>query len=84
MYALVDCMFIKGLKGLYKRKVEQELLLQLNASSFPSVIVEIYKSTLSQDRGLRDLVVRVTMHLSRVAVQADYLLLDQKVTMIRP
>jgi hypothetical protein len=62
MYDLVDRMFIEGLKGLSKRKVEQELLQRLNTSSFPSAIVEIYKSTLSQDTVLRDLVVRVTMH----------------------
>lgn len=62
MYALADRMFIEGLKGLSKRKVEQELLQRLDASSFPSAIVEIYKSTPSQDRGLRDLAVRVTMH----------------------
>lgn len=62
MYALADRMFIEGLKGLSKRKVEQELLQRLDASSFPSGIVEIYNSTPSQDRGLRDLAVRVTMH----------------------
>ncbi|CEJ62639.1 hypothetical protein PMG11_11134 [Penicillium brasilianum] len=59
MYALADRMFIEGLKGLSKRKVEQELLQRLDASSFPSGIVEIYNSTPSQDRGLRDLAVRV-------------------------
>jgi hypothetical protein len=61
MYSLADRMVIDGLKALSKDKVEQELTQRLDANTFPHAIVEIYNSTPANDRGLRDLAVRMTM-----------------------
>lgn len=60
-YSLADRLFMHGLKELSKQKVERELLLRLDVDSFPQAVVEIYKSTPRQDRGLRDLAVKITM-----------------------
>ena len=61
MYSLADRMFIHGLKALSKEKVEKELAQRLEARTFPHAIYEIYSSTPASYRGLRDLVVRITM-----------------------
>ena len=54
-------MFIHGLKALSKENVAKELAQQLEARTFPHAIHEIYSSTPASDRGLRDLVVGITM-----------------------
>lgn len=65
MYSLADRMFIEGLKALSNQKAERELIDRLDANSFPRAILEIYNSTPAEDRGLRDMAVRVTMdHLT--------------------
>lgn len=65
MYSLTDRLFIQGLKALSKKKVERELVERLDANSFPRAIIEIYNSTSQDDRGLRDLAVKITMdHLT--------------------
>jgi hypothetical protein len=65
MYSLADRLFIHGLKALSKQNVERELVRRLDANSFPQAIIEIYNSTPESDRGLRDLVVKITMdHLT--------------------
>ncbi|KAA8647706.1 uncharacterized protein ATNIH1004_006403 [Aspergillus tanneri] len=65
MYSLADRLFIQGLKALSRQNVQQELVQRLNANSFPQAILEIYNSTPENDRGLRDLVVKITMdHLT--------------------
>ncbi|CRL24977.1 BTB/POZ fold [Penicillium camemberti] len=61
MYSLADRMFINGLKALSKENVAKELARQLDARTFPHAIHEIYSSTPASDRGLRDLVVGITM-----------------------
>ena len=67
MYSLADRMFIEGLKALSRCRVEQELPQRLDARSFPGAVLEIYNSTPAVDRGLRDLVVRMTMdHLTEM------------------
>ncbi|KAL4778453.1 hypothetical protein BJX76DRAFT_352603 [Aspergillus varians] len=62
MYSLADRLFIEGLKALSKENVEHELVRRLDASSFPEAILEIYRSTPTHDRGLRDLAVKTTMN----------------------
>ncbi|KAJ5398963.1 hypothetical protein N7465_009452 [Penicillium sp. CMV-2018d] len=65
MYSLADRLFIQGLKALSNQKAERELIERLDAVSFPRAIFEIYNSTPPDDRGLRDMAVRVTMdHLT--------------------
>lgn len=67
MYSLADRMFIEGLKALSNQKAERELIDRLDATSFPHAIFEIYNSTPADDRGLRDMAVRVTMdHLTKL------------------
>lgn len=67
MYSLADRMFIEGLKALSNQKAERELIDSLDANSFPGAIFEIYNSTPADDRGLRDMAVRVTMdHLTKL------------------
>ena len=61
IYSLADRMFIHGLKALSKENVAKELAQQLEARTFPHAIHEIYSSTPASDRGLRDLVVGITM-----------------------
>lgn len=62
MYSLADRLFIQGLKALSKQNVERELMQQLNANSFSRAIIEIYRSTPKNERGLRDLAVKITMN----------------------
>lgn len=62
MYSLADRMFIRGLKILSQQNVEQELVQQLDAVSFPQAIFEIYNSTPPEDRGLRDVAIQYTMN----------------------
>ncbi|KAJ5742373.1 uncharacterized protein N7511_011392 [Penicillium nucicola] len=65
MYSLADRMFIEGLKALSNQKAERELIDRLDANSFPRAIFEIYNPTPADDRGLRDMAVKVTMdHLT--------------------
>ena len=65
MYSLADRLLVHGLKALSKENVARELVRQLNVHSFPQAIFEIYNSTPENDRGLRDLAVKVTLnHLS--------------------
>lgn len=67
MYSLADQMFIKGLKALSRCKVKRELRQQLDTHSFSATILDIYNSTPTINRGLRDLVVRMTMdHLTEL------------------
>lgn len=61
MYSLADRMFIHGLKALSKDKVKKELARRLDSITFPHAIFEIYSTTPASDRGLRDLVVKMTM-----------------------
>jgi hypothetical protein len=60
MYSLADRLFIQCLEALSKQNVERELVERLDANSFPQAIIEIYKSTPQNDRGLRDLAVKIT------------------------
>lgn len=65
MYSLTDRLFIQGLKALSKQNVERELVERLDANSFLRAIIEIYNSTPQNNRGLRDLAVKITMdHLT--------------------
>ena len=67
VYSLADRMFIEGLKALSRCKVERELRQRLDARSFSAAVLDIYNSTPAIDRGLRDLVVRMTMdHLTEM------------------
>ncbi|KAJ5514980.1 hypothetical protein N7463_004532 [Penicillium fimorum] len=61
MYPLADRMLIKGLKVLSKEKVEQELGRRLNSKIFPHAITQIYNPTPENDRGMRDMTIRMTM-----------------------
>ena len=62
MYSLADRLLMEGLKALAMDYVEHELVQRLDASSFPEAISEIYLSTPSHDRGLRDLAIKTTMN----------------------
>lgn len=62
MYALADRLLIEGLKALSKENVEHDLVQQLGAGCFPKAITEIYHSTPTHDRGLRDLAIKTTMN----------------------
>lgn len=66
MYSLADRLFIKGLKALATENVERELSQRLNPESFPSAVAEIYNSTPSHDRGLRNVAVEMTTTLLTV------------------
>src|SRR5215471_17354572 len=61
MYSLADRLFIRGLKSLAKENFEKELRPRLVSKSFPVAVIEVYSSTPEQDRGLRDLVVKITV-----------------------
>ncbi|CAG8893511.1 unnamed protein product [Penicillium egyptiacum] len=62
MYSLADRLLIHGLKALSKEKFEKELARRwLDPSTFSHAVSEIYNSTPESDRGLRDLIVNVTM-----------------------
>ncbi|KAJ5938123.1 hypothetical protein N7454_004465, partial [Penicillium verhagenii] len=61
MYSLADRMFIEGLKALSAQKAERELIERLDTNSFPGAIFEIYNSTPTHDRGLRDRAVSLTI-----------------------
>ncbi|KGO76758.1 Uncharacterized protein PITC_091120 [Penicillium italicum] len=62
MYSLADRMCIHGLKALSKEKLEKELTRrQLDSSTFPHAVHEIYKSTPANDQALRNMVVKITM-----------------------
>jgi hypothetical protein len=68
MYCLADRMLIEDLKSLSKQKAERELIHGLDANSFTRAILEIYNATPADDRGLRDMAVRVTMdHLTMLS-----------------
>jgi hypothetical protein len=60
MYPLADRMVI-GLKALAKCKVKQTVLQRLDKFSFQAAVSRIYYSTPATDRGLRDLVVWMTL-----------------------
>lgn len=67
IYSLADRLLIEGLKVLSKDKVERALVQRLDASTFQKAVVEIYNSTPASDRGLRDLVVKITLkHLTKL------------------
>jgi hypothetical protein len=61
IYALADRLHIQGLKNRSKEYVETELSHRLDEESFPLAITEIYTSTPEHDRGLRDIVIKVTL-----------------------
>jgi hypothetical protein len=64
MYSLADGMLIKGLKPRSRQNVQRELVQGLEVN-FPQVILETYNSIPANDRGLRDLAVKMTMdHLT--------------------
>lgn len=72
MYSLADRMLIEGLKTPSKSKFEGELRQKLDLDFFPGMIRDIYTSTPQTDRGLRDLVVRLTMeHLTELRPGKD-------------
>ncbi|KAJ5385445.1 hypothetical protein N7517_003356 [Penicillium concentricum] len=61
MYSLADRVFTEGLKVLSKEKLGQELGRRLNSKIFPHAIAQIYNSTPANDRGLRDMAIKLTM-----------------------
>ncbi|KAL4810246.1 hypothetical protein BDV18DRAFT_166675 [Aspergillus unguis] len=71
MYSLADRLFIAGLKALSAQYVEQELVRRLDARSYPDAVSEIYRSTPTHDRGLRDLAVKITMDHLTTLRQSD-------------
>nr|KMM68934.1 hypothetical protein CPAG_05257 [Coccidioides posadasii RMSCC 3488] len=65
MYSLAERLFIHGLKRLSKQNVERELSQRVDGDTFFAAILEIYKTTPEHDRGLRDLIVNMTIkHLA--------------------
>lgn len=62
MYALADRMMIHGLKELAQTKVKHGFIGYLDPDSYASVITDIYTTTPSNDRGLRDLAVDFTLN----------------------
>ncbi|KAL1984816.1 hypothetical protein VTN96DRAFT_8660 [Rasamsonia emersonii] len=65
MYALADRLLIDGLKVLAKRYFHETFLHQLDYGSFCRAVEEVYCSTPPHERGLRDLVVNITLdHLT--------------------
>ena len=61
MYALADRLLINGLKAASKNYFRDGLMERLDSQSFPPAVLEVYRSTPEHDRGLRDLVIEVTM-----------------------
>lgn len=65
LFPLAERLFIHGLKRLSKQNVERELSQHVDGDTFFAAILEIYKTTPEQDRGLRDLIVNMTIkHLA--------------------
>ncbi|KAK2853272.1 hypothetical protein FQN49_005239 [Arthroderma sp. PD_2] len=60
LYSLADRLFIHSLKFLSRQKAELELFRRLNCDTFALAVIEIYNSTPEYDRGLRDMIVRMT------------------------
>ncbi|KAL1979019.1 hypothetical protein VTN96DRAFT_7362 [Rasamsonia emersonii] len=78
MYALADRPLIDGIKVLAKRYFHETFLHRLDYGSFCRAVEEVYCSTPPDERGLRDLVVNVTLdHLTTLRnsrALSDYLL----------
>lgn len=61
MYSLADRLLIDGLKAASKIYFYDRLMERLDSQSFPLAVLEVYRSTPQHDRGLRDLIIKVTM-----------------------
>lgn len=61
IYALADRLLIEGLKVLAGRYFHELLESSLDSPSFARAVEEVYSSTPPEDRGLRDLVIQVTL-----------------------
>lgn len=61
IYALADRLLIEGLKVFASRYFHELLECSLDSSSFARAVEEVYSSTPPEDRGLRDLVIQVTL-----------------------
>lgn len=65
MYSLADRLLIHGLKSLSKMNVKKELSQRLDGDAFRKAVIETYNTTPEHERGLRDLIVEMTIdHLS--------------------
>jgi hypothetical protein len=72
VYALGEKYSIEGLKKEAQKKFESEIVSgNVVVDDFAEAVEEVYTSTVSEDRGLRDVVVRM--------IEQDILLLDQVV-----
>jgi len=68
VYAIAEKYNIKELKQLAKAKFEDQAGSLLSMREFPEIIRELYNSTPSSDRGLRDIVCQVCAAQGRLIV----------------
>lgn len=61
VYALAHCLLIPGLKTLARRYFYESLRQHLDSDTFGLAIQDVYCSTPYEDRGLRDLVIKVAL-----------------------
>ena len=68
VYAIAERYFIEGLKEMARVKFRSQAENLLSVKEFPEIIRELYQSTLSSDRGLRDIVSHICAQQGRIVV----------------
>lgn len=70
VYAIAEKYFIEGLKEMAKAKFRSQAESLLTVNEFPEIIRELYRSTPSSDRGLRDIVSQICAQQGRTVVDS--------------
>lgn len=73
VYALADRLLINGLKTLAREYFHESLQRYLNSRDFGNAVEDVYSLTPPEDRGLRDLVIQVTLDNMRTLRQTGAL-----------
>lgn len=73
VYAIADKYFIEGLKQMAKEKFQSQAESLLFVGQFAEIIRELYGSTMSSDRGLRDIVSRICAQQGKTIIDSPHL-----------
>ncbi|KAJ5507118.1 hypothetical protein N7527_009261 [Penicillium freii] len=84
MYGQGDYLQINSLMIKAKQNFEESLMNSPSRESFTSAIIKVYNSTGENDRGLRDLVVRLTTDNLTLSRTMEYPILDSTILEISP
>jgi hypothetical protein len=73
VYAIAEKYFIEGLKEMARERFQSQAESLLFVGEFAEIITELYQSTLSSDRGLRDIVSSICAQQGKTIVNSPHL-----------